>query len=70
MSAELSDIKRWRFLQEEKKPHPRSMERMERHWNLGILDDLNRNILPTKRNARFIVFVDSAHTFKISIQRI
>lgn len=67
MSADLSDIKKWRFLQEEKKPHPRSIEQMERHWNSGILGDLNRNILPAKRNARFIIFVDAAHNFKVSL---
>ena len=66
MSAEISDIKKWRFLQEEKKPYPRSREQMERHWNLGILPDLRNNILPSKKNARFIVSVDSSHEFSIA----
>lgn len=66
MSAELSDIKQWRFLQEEKKPRPRSTEQMERHWNFGILPDLEKNIIPSEKNAKFVIHADSNHNFTIT----
>lgn len=67
MSAELPDMKRWRFSQEAEKPHPRSKAGMERHWNLGVLPDFEKNILPSKKNARFVISVDSKHGFDITV---
>ncbi|VVB60873.1 Uridine kinase [uncultured archaeon] len=68
ISAKLSDIKKRRFRQESEKPHPRTKEQMERHWNRGILPDLRKNILPSKKNARFIIDVDSNRNFSITSQ--
>lgn len=69
MSAELGDIKKWRFRQESEKPHPRTKEEMERHWDFGILPDLRNNILPSRKNARFIIDVEANHHFKVSLNQ-
>ncbi len=66
LSAEIEDIRKWRFAQEAEKPHPRSLEHMEMHWKSGILPDLQRNVMPSKKNARFVINVDSNHGLSIA----
>jgi uridine kinase len=65
LSAGLDDIKEWRYEQEREKSHPRTPEQMDRHWTEGILPDLINNIAPSIKNARFVIEVESDHSFII-----
>ncbi len=58
MDASITDIKQWRYEQESKKLSPRTEEEMQKEWEADALD-IQTNIEPSKKNARFVVFVNS-----------
>ncbi len=61
MKANLEHIRQWKSEQEKTRPYPRSEEDLDIHWKTELMPDFQSNILPSKKNAKYIINVDFGH---------
>jgi uridine kinase len=66
LSARIEDVKHWRFEQEADKPDARLADAMEKHWQEGILPDIERHVAPSEANADWIVTMEPDHRFRVT----